>query len=77
MSTCTYIVFVAYDKDLPFPSPKSPTTSKKTHAKQQNLSKWQRTILSKGLVLKCNKYHKPFLKIIFVQLSLPGASIQK
>ncbi len=29
MSTCTYIIFVAYDKDLPFPLPKSPTTNKK------------------------------------------------
>jgi hypothetical protein len=27
ISTCTYIVFVAYDKDFPFPLPKSPTTN--------------------------------------------------
>jgi len=39
MSACTYIVFVAYDKDLSFPLPKSPTTGKKNSCQTTKLIK--------------------------------------
>jgi hypothetical protein len=42
MSTCTYIVFVAYGKDLPFPLPKSPTTNKKNSCQTTKLIKMEK-----------------------------------
>jgi len=39
MSTCTYVASVAYNKDLPFPLPKSLATKKIIQPKQQKLVK--------------------------------------
>jgi hypothetical protein len=39
MSTCTYIASVAYNKDLPFPLPKSLATNKKNSRQAAKLIK--------------------------------------
>jgi hypothetical protein len=39
MSTCTYIAYVAYNKDLPFPLPKSLATNKKNSSQTSQFIK--------------------------------------